>query len=713
MSATKVTFDFDVYESKEMLFLPNALPDNLVSRIKAVIDVASHQFGVNMLHPNIIAQLRDEYGGSSSTVRIVNKELVLEVITNFRPKLVSERHFAYPTGIATAQAMDERIMRCFQMDYRQEIQDWFGIMIVPNSNPVSRLIAVGIPTADSVVDYTTIASIPFDLRMPAVTDGILEVCNRHTSTLFEQWWNTRDLVYLKPETVPDGPQYDSDMYGKLNEFYYKYGVYHFHMKDMFADVLGSLTYDNLWQWRELYRTITGEYELPVFWKEDWFKQHQDVVLKTWPHISVKHPEMLAITESLGKGHRDLQTRIRIGAFMSKHLRVDQDIVKRLVLEHNTKYDHTMVHFAESAEDIINVYYGGCGSCMSYDLSDYNTDGVYPIEVYGDSDLQVAYIRNKNGSTQQRCLVWPERKLFGRIYGEGPIRGQLEELGYSPGSFVGARIRYIENPARHDGSPVLPYLDNANYVYRNGDWMVITNDEDDADYLCDRTDGTGEPRNHHSCDECGDRYRESELTYVPNEGNICEGCLDEYFVEARDWRGRWIYSRRADVLVTENGEYFVDSDAAENNGYAMTVDDEWYPDNEVYTCCVGDDVYHMEHSETVETTDGVRFNTDSMYPGVTTLFVNPEAKAIYSYPYDCDCIRYDRFLLGLMNNQIPDWLMKDVKPTLPLTESDGWSAIFIEVLRGDFDSLVYQTERALMNGDPATIVQNLLIEGGVA
>src|SRR5690606_7560176 len=147
--------------------------------------------------------------------------------------------------------------------------------------------------------------------------------------------------------------------------------------------------------------------------------------------------------------------------------------------------------AATPDDIENVYLKGPNSCMSHDLSEFSSPE-HPTRVYGDSDLQVAYIVNSSGNISARVLVWPEKKLYGRIYGdEDRMSDMLEEAGYERGDLDGARIRRI--PIR-DRQYVMPYLDEAGQTFGE---IRKDNGDIDTDFFeiggrnaADRTDGLG-------------------------------------------------------------------------------------------------------------------------------------------------------------------------------------------------------------------------------
>jgi hypothetical protein len=120
-----------------------------------------------------------------------------------------------------------------------------------------------------------------------------------------------------------------------------------------------------------------------------------------------------------------------------------------------------VQFATTADDMVRVYTAGPSSCMSYGAS--NFKGVHPVKAYAGGDLAVAYFADPTGKPTARALVWPEKKLYGRAYGD-PERLQraLQKLGYTSGSLRGAKLAGVPR-----GSGLaLPYIDGDGYVTVN-------------------------------------------------------------------------------------------------------------------------------------------------------------------------------------------------------------------------------------------------------
>lgn len=128
----------------------------------------------------------------------------------------------------------------------------------------------------------------------------------------------------------------------------------------------------------------------------------------------------------------------------------------------------IVHFAATPEDIEYVYENGPRSCMTRGSEYFPSNcSVHPSRPYGNSDLQIAYTRDRYRKISARGVVWPDKKVYHRVYGmtDGhrfQLAGELETLGYIRGDnwcFAGARLRHIKDG---EGAIILPHLDGHGY-----------------------------------------------------------------------------------------------------------------------------------------------------------------------------------------------------------------------------------------------------------
>lgn len=215
------------------------------------------------------------------------------------------------------------------------------------------------------------------------------------------------------------------------------------------------------------------------------------------HVSVKstYEEFLvSYTENPVKGSKNIQASGRkIGRYLTEfYPEVDANAIGHAII---AKVNDLGVNFAVTPEEIEAIYTScdnrdSISSCMSHPRTSYTIGrydrNLHPVQAYGNSDLQLAYIRNKSGDVSARVLVWPEKKHYSQAYGSDSIklRGLLEKAGYKLGSFAGAKLNKIDitdKITKGAGlSPhtitylVAPYLDRDRYCYLDdNDNLVIS------------------------------------------------------------------------------------------------------------------------------------------------------------------------------------------------------------------------------------------------
>jgi len=244
-------------------------------------------------------------------------------------------------------------------------------------------------------------------------------------------------------------------------------------------------------------------------------------------------------------------------------------------------------FAANVEDIVRVYENGPDSCMSQGRDNYASP-VHPVSVYGDSDLQLAYIEapadyHDNG-IMARALVWPERKIYGRVY-PTPERyydsardsaraahyvmvQALEAAGYSAGRFDGAKISKIEC----DGGFVLPYLDGSQSVIDRGEYFEISRHGE-----IDATSTNGISQTGAMCDNCEEIVRDDSLNTVytrRGEQVWCENCRsnDAFYCYGTEE----YYSDHSYSCIIVDGEQYSEEYVRENFYYCER-SEEWISD----------------------------------------------------------------------------------------------------------------------------------------
>lgn len=286
-----------------------------------------------------------------------------------------------------------------------------------------------------------------------------------------------------------------------------------------------------WEMRE--RSRQEDRTMPVWLFESWWRDAVtgDPIRRHYVHVSKTNPALLVYTQTPEKGERDIQTPIKPGRYLTKYCSkwLSEGEIHQLVLDHaHAMARKSTLRLATAADDIAAVYAGGPASCMDGQHWDAGDDE-HPCRVYAAGDLAIAYIGDTDIAAA-RCLVWPAKKIYGRIYPpadtpEGfALQRALEREGYirdSPngGAFRGARLSKIE---RGGGGYLMPYLDYNYGVDDNGGHWVMS--QSSSDYACQSTEGYILDEPEEFCDNCGHAAYDmtSVVTCINPQGEVEEG-----------------------------------------------------------------------------------------------------------------------------------------------------------------------------------------------
>ena len=296
-----------------------------------------------------------------------------------------------------------------------------------------------------------------------------------------------------------------------------------------GSLTGYLIRPATWREREELRLVNGFYR-PVPWDFPPPDGH-------YPHISKEDPKMVAFTENPQKGERDVQTRMRPGRYLQRfhpHLSPKQVAFYAEWFSTGQKPLAEVEGVLQINSDFVFAYKFGPSSCMK-DMD--------CVRVYDAGDLKIAYVEY-GAEIISRALVWPDRKVYGRIYPEPPsykegedLQRRLRDLGYqaieeSEEGFEGARILKIEE----EGNYIMPYIDRGYGVKDAGDhWTMSLR----PDYSCQETSGyLYDPEDdddyYSHCDDCGARVHNDNLYYAYSaiQGqhpvhpvDLCSDCYD--------------------------------------------------------------------------------------------------------------------------------------------------------------------------------------------
>ncbi|MEY9247619.1 hypothetical protein [Bradyrhizobium elkanii] len=230
-----------------------------------------------------------------------------------------------------------------------------------------------------------------------------------------------------------------------------------------------------WRGRQQERLASGALKaLPEAWDLEPIKDH-------FAHLCPRDPSKIAFTESDEHGTIDRTTSLNPGRYITRFYEADGKIPdahrRKLIAAIDPNGE---IFFAFSPEEIVRVYKEGPGSCMDGKHTFEGMDPHWPTEPYGAGDLAVAYTKNADGRIQSRCLCWPEKKIFGRCYGDiqrmiaaMKAEGYTYYHGDSTRFPDGAKLLKIKHPERR-WEYVMPYFDDIEMVILNGDHFETYN-----------------------------------------------------------------------------------------------------------------------------------------------------------------------------------------------------------------------------------------------
>jgi len=331
------------------------------------------------------------------------------------------------------------------------------------------------------------------------------------------------------------------------------------------------------------------------------------------HIS-EHPDkpdMIAYTRSFEDGVRDRQVRIKLGRYLAQTFgsKLSPQRIAELVAKHNEYQEEKIKwHIAMTPKRIVTVYLRGPNSCMSKDMSYYSGSiRVHPTYIYGAGDLGVAFIWRK-GRITARALVWPKRKIYGRVYGdEDRMIRVLREAGYQSEwshrqdnrdlaneerGFNDARLLSIRDDY---GDIVAPYIDGEYGVDVCSDFLLMTNY--DPEYRCESVRGLVQDAGV-TCDHCSDNADADETHSTANGETICQSCYESYYFFCDD--NDEIY-HIDDMHETHDGR-FICTDALNDNYFVCDDSSEIWPNEDKFTTHDGRDICRQVFLEDYFTCD---------------------------------------------------------------------------------------------------------------
>ena len=278
-----------------------------------------------------------------------------------------------------------------------------------------------------------------------------------------------------------------------------------------------------WRRREL-RNMAGTPLVP--WaNEKWWLESKHFAVH-YPHVSRKFGDMLAYTPEEEDGVNDRQVRTRPGKYLTYFF---QDVLPAGAIERwagvwAARHGKPgKLRITMDPDEIAEVYTrkDGPESCMSYAADGFEcgphsrdpNESLHPTYVYGAGDLGVAWVENSVGSVAARTIVWPEKKIWVRCFGDfARLTALLKDEGYTNGSIEGAKLLRIEVGSGF----VCPFLDYHDGVIDDLSHLIVGGNDYEFDYDSGLATEPGPP-----CENCCER-----IEFETGQRGLCETCYDE-------------------------------------------------------------------------------------------------------------------------------------------------------------------------------------------
>lgn len=364
---------------------------------------------------------------------------------------------------------------------------------------------------------------------------------------------------------------------------------------------------NTWKEREAKRLVDGTYTKLPWADEDWYKANNHCVSFHFAHVSQTNTSNIAYTENNDKGALDRQTQTKPGRYLTCYFPElassfqdagRNDVYGRPVRQSKLEYwlqryedlygTGVEIKFAHTADEMEYVYRNGPSSCMGGEEGAHKFDKqTHPARVYAAGDLHLAYlvVAGENQDSEPRitarALVWPEKKCYGRAYGDDhKLNRELGKLGYFREHLIGARLFKIKYK-NHRDEFIMPYIDDTGAVSDHGKYFII-DEANTADYEAGRTDGlmctSDDAHTGLVCERCGEPMADDGATRVNGEGLWCAHCATDnvFYCVVTDTYYR--DDDRHPPIILHNGDHVHESQRDDLAICAVTGEYYRYADN---------------------------------------------------------------------------------------------------------------------------------------
>ena len=435
--------------------------------------------------------------------------------------------------------------------------------------------------------------------------------------------------------------------------------------------IGAPNPDNFWIWREALRMQLAMYKaIPgTFFDSDYYTNYYPDTKYHFVHISERNPLLIAYTEDEYQGRKDIQTVTKIGKYITRYLPgLDAKSIANQYLNHQSPPE---LRFARTRSEIRAVYDNGPRSCMKQKriVTDEGVE-VSPTEVYAGPDTAVAFLGTLHQATA-RCVVNEKRHKWVRVYGDDSyLKELLERAGYTQGTLNGCHVLLLWQEGGYD--PIMPYLDGTNTCYVDGDYVKISDQDAEVQYVCDKQDGTVGNFEEEETIECADCWEnfpyESEGCNL-DHGWVCQSCLNNNYYLAYTCRYLEYVSTENESFWEYQGEYYTEGGLEAHN--LVEIEGNIYSSEEVQEDSLDDCVFVVVE-EGISTCDSNGdwgyTNFDTPDPRDHTFYFDLENHILY---FDIEVTEADEKglysvadLLSLFPNVCKSWDIPDTSNRFP-------------------------------------------------
>lgn len=318
-------------------------------------------------------------------------------------------------------------------------------------------------------------------------------------------------------------------------------------------------------------------------------------------IQPEQPPYVAVTDGRHTSN------VKLGKFLLKH-DLPETRVKKLVEEYKLINSSMDAYVTELTTEYVEVYKTPLYASGSSSKSCMTGEDCVRVYAYDDRlSLLTITIRDVLAA---RTLVRSDTKEYVHLYLDHNVitpsiaKAIVEDReGYTEGVLEGIQLERIEE----DGAFVCPYLDGISSVDDRGSYLVISKH---GSIEASNTNGLTNSV-YQRCECCGGEFDPEEMAYDENTGEtVCSDC----------WSDNNIYYNgdsypKSDCTEVSNGD-LIPTDKLWDEGYVLTVDDEWVEkDKTIYI--EKEDAYYLLDDVTtlVWEFEGERYTVDkTVYNG---------------------------------------------------------------------------------------------------